>query len=58
MKPVSSLSFFLVPVLLLGCAPGGRPAPGAPPSARAQLAHSSAEPLPQTIETTGTVRAK
>jgi RND family efflux transporter MFP subunit len=58
MKPVSSLSFFLAPVLLLGCAPGGRPAPGAPPSARAQLAHSAAEPLPQTIETTGTVRAK
>lgn len=58
MKAVSSLSLILAPALLLGCSRGGRPAPAEPPSARAQLAHSSAERLPQSIQTTGTVHAK
>lgn len=44
-------------VLLAGCA-RGTPAPAEPPTAMAQLVRSAAEPMPQTIETAGTIHAK
>jgi RND family efflux transporter MFP subunit len=52
---------FPIPVLALLLPTGCRqavPAPQSPPTVQAQLAHSVAEPVPQMIETTGTIHAR
>ncbi|MFP5226867.1 MAG: efflux RND transporter periplasmic adaptor subunit [Acidobacteriota bacterium] len=57
MKPVLYLIPGFTLALLLGCTET-KPAPAAPPTAQAQLVHSVAQQLPQTLSMSGTVHAK
>jgi RND family efflux transporter MFP subunit len=57
MKRVLLFSSALLPALLLGCSQT-KPATTTTPSAQAQLVHSVAQPVSQTLPMTGTVHAK
>ncbi len=57
MKRVLLFSSGLLPALLLGCSQT-KPATTTTPTAQAQLVHSVAQPMPQTLQMTGTVHAK
>lgn len=57
MKRVLLFSSGLLPALLLGCSQT-KPVATTTPTAQAQLVHSVAQPMPQTLQMTGTVHAK
>lgn len=58
MKPALSSLLLLTPVLLLGCSHDSQPVQAATPTAQGQLVKTTAQQMPQSIRTSGTVHAK
>jgi RND family efflux transporter MFP subunit len=58
MKPALSSLLILTPVLLMGCSHESQPVQAAPTTALAQFVKATAQQVPQSIRTSGTVHAK